>query len=124
MIRKILVLALIVLVLNIAWVFSSPLIKNAILEGKVKDLSRNRGSKTAYELRQEVMSFALEKGIPLEPSQLVVEVSAKKALIAAHYIQPAKFWALYHEYEFTVASDNDAMRKLQLARARRVLRAS
>jgi hypothetical protein len=124
MIRKILILASIILGVNVVWMFSSPLVKNAMLEGKITDLAHNRGLKTSYELRQEVMSFAVEKGIPLPAAQLIVEVSLEKTLIAAHYTKAVEFWFLNHTYEFTIASDPDAKRKLELARARRVLRAS
>ena len=124
MIRGLLLFALILVAGNLAWVFGSPLVNNTLLEAKLEDLAGNRGLKSAGDLRADVMSFADEKKIPLKSTDLLVEIEGKKTMIAAHYRTEARFWFLNHTYDFLVASDPDAERKIELRKARNLIRSA
>jgi hypothetical protein len=119
-IRAILVAALLVLALRVGWVFSSPLVKNTMLEAKMEDLAKYRGLKSRADVMAEIRGFVEEKDIPLPAENLYVQVNDRETLIAAYYTTEARFWVLHYDYEFSPASSPNALHQLdlELARAR------
>ncbi len=109
MIKGLLVLIILLLAVNVAYIFCSPMVKNTMLEGKMHDLATERGLKGEVELRRDTMNFAHEKNIPLDEDQLVVTVADDgTASIAGHYTVDARFWFYDRHYEFYPASEASA----------------
>jgi hypothetical protein len=123
MIRAILILGLVILACNVAWIFGSPLMKNTMLQAKMEDLSKYRGLKSQGQLELEMQDYLDEKGIPLPMDNLYLHVNDRETLIAGYYEVDADFWVLHHRYEFSPASSPAALRELDIRMARRRINA-
>lgn len=113
MIRGLIFLTLFIGGLHVAYVFGSPMVKNTMLEKKMREIARSRAEKTESSVRRDVMDFVKDKEIDLDPSELVVVVKDKKTIIAAHYTTEASLFRYVREYEFFPASDESARRAWQ-----------
>jgi hypothetical protein len=109
MIKGLLVLAIVIFALNGAYQFTSPLIKNTMLEAKIDEAARNHGRKSEAEIHHEVMEFVKDKGINLDESELMVhETDDGKIHLAARYEARGAFWKYSRSYVFFPASDDKA----------------
>jgi len=111
MIRGLLLFALFIFVLRLGVMFSSPVIKNTLLEGKMQEIASNHGMKTETELRKDLMQFIDEKHIDLDMDQVYFEMNDHGCYIAAHYTTEVRFWKYGHTYEFSPASSLSAREK-------------
>ena len=89
-------------------VFASPVVKNQMLEGKMKDIARNRGMREEREIRRDIMKYVSEKNIPLQPTRLQVHLDDGKVTIAGYYTTSAKLLFVERDYEFFPASRPEA----------------
>ncbi len=109
MIRGLLGFLLVLAAIHLGYKFTSPYIKNTMLEGKMQDLIHDQGLKGERELRRDTMAFVEEKHIPLTDRQLVVMVpETGTSTIAAHYSCDVTFWFYTRHYEFYPASSPSA----------------
>jgi hypothetical protein len=116
MIRGLFGFLLILLAIHIGYKFTSPVIKNTMLQGKMEDLVQASGLKGERGLRIDTMEFVHDKHIPLQDKDLVVNIDDNgKATIAAHYSCDATFWFYTRHYEFYPASSPAA--SLEVKRA-------
>ena len=104
MIRGLLWLLVFVLSIHVTYTFTSPVIKNRMLEGKMKDIAANRGMRQVPEIRRDVMKFVDEKNIPLPPARLQVSLDGTRCTIAGYYTTQAKLFFVERTYEFFPAS--------------------
>ena len=111
MIRGLLIFALFIFTLRLAVMFSSPVIKNTLLEGKMQEMAGNHGMKTETELRKDLMQFLNEKHIDLDMDRVYFEMNDQGCYIAAHYTTEVRFWKYGHTYEFFPASSLSAREK-------------
>jgi hypothetical protein len=111
MIRGLLVVALIIMGLHVAYLFTSPVIKNTMLEGKMQEIASNHGLKGETELRRDLMEFVTDKKIDLDPESIQLQVQNGKVDIAAHYTTSVTFWFYTRDYDFFPASSEAARRK-------------
>ncbi len=117
MIRGLLGFLLVLAAIHLGYRFTSPYIKNTMLEGKMQDLIRDQGLKGERELRRDTMAFVDEKNIPLRDRDLVVTVPENgTATIAAHYSCDVTFWFYTRHYEFFPASTPSASLGLKQVR--------
>jgi hypothetical protein len=108
MIRGLIALALFIALLQAGFLFASPMVKNSMLEGKMRELARSKTAKSETSLLRDIMEFVDEKGIPLDEKEIVIVVKDNKATIAAHYTTQVKYLKYVHRYEFFPASDERA----------------
>lgn len=109
MIKGLLILAIVIFALNVAYQFSAPMIKNTMLEGKMSEVASNHGRKSEAEIHSEIMDFVKDKGINLDDSELVVHVDeGGRAHMAARYEARANFWNYSRTYSFFPATDDKA----------------
>ena len=108
MIRGLLAIALFVALLHVGYVFASPVVKNTMLERKMREVARSQAVKSETSILRDIMSFVYDKGIELDQQDLVIVVRQDKATIAAHYTMDVSFWSYRHHYEFFPASDETA----------------
>lgn len=108
MIRGLLAFALFVLVLQAGFLFASPVVKNSMLEGKMREIARSKTAKSETSMLRDVMDFVNEKGIDLDQEEIVIVIKDNKATIAAHYTTDVKYLSYVHHYEFFPASDEGA----------------
>ena len=108
MIRALLTVALIILAIHLAYLFTSPVIKNTLLEGKMQDLATNHGLKGETELRRDLMEFITDKKIDVPAEAIQIQVGEGKATIAAHYATTVTFWFYTRKYDFFPASSESA----------------
>ena len=123
MIRGLVFLGLLLVVIRAGFIYVSPVVKNTMLEGKMQDLSSNRGLKTEYDLRKELLDFIEENRIDLKSDQIYFELTKRGCAMAAHYTTTATFWKYTRTYEFFPASSESARNKCRsefrlVARAR------
>jgi hypothetical protein len=123
MIRGLLLFLLILAVIHIGYTFASPVIKNKMLEGKMKEVAKTSPLKRESQLRHDVMEFVYDKGIPLEPGELIIERHDQKFTIAAHYKTHARFWFYERYYEFYPASHPSAALSPRRSRSGRAVHA-
>ncbi|NNF06189.1 MAG: hypothetical protein HKN21_05465 [Candidatus Eisenbacteria bacterium] len=105
MILRLLLVMLLLAGIHCGWKLTSPVVGNAMLEGKMKEMVKNRGMRGERELRRDVMAFAAEKNIPLHESNLFVRVENNKTTIAAAYERDVDLRIYQHHYEFFPATD-------------------
>jgi len=108
MIKAMLVFAVILFALHLGYLFGSPLVNNYMLEGKMHDLAANRAGKSTAALRQDVLLYASEKGIDLEPDNVVVTEKDNRVIIAAYYTTHVSYWNYTRHYVFFPASEEGA----------------
>jgi len=125
MIKGLLTVFLILGAMHLAYLFSSPTIKNRMLEGKMREIAQDGVMKPESQIRREVMAFVDEKGIPLSADAVVIQKENNRVTIAAHYTDSVQFWFYRRDYEFYPASRASARLKPRHQRAaRRTARAS
>jgi len=101
MILRLLGVLLVLLALHGGYTLASPAIKNGLLEGKMKDLVKERGLKGERELMRDTLAFAREKGIPIDENNIVVRMDNYGVSIAARYETDVDLWGVYtRHYEF------------------------
>ncbi len=122
MIRGLLVFLLVLAAIHVGYIFASPVIKNKMLEGKMKEVAKESQLKPEHQIRRDVMRFVDEKGIPLTENQVIIEQRNKELIITAHYTTRAEFWFYSRDYEFYAASKPGARHKVR-AQHRRPVRA-
>jgi hypothetical protein len=115
MIRGLLVVALIILGLHVAYLFTSPVIKNTMLQGKMEEIASNHGLKGETELRRDLMEFVTDKRIDLAPESILVQIQDGRTAIAAHYTTSVTFWFYTRDYEFFPASSDAARSKWRIS---------
>jgi hypothetical protein len=108
MIRVLLTLGLVIFACHLTVVFGGPVLENRMLEGKMRDVAEDRALRPDREIRDEVMEFIREKGIPLTEEQVVFQKADRGYRIAARYHVTAKFLFLEHAYDFYPASEDRA----------------
>lgn len=108
MIRGLFVFTLIILCLNVVYVFASPLVRNQMLERKIHDIASNHGNKTELALQGDVMTFAYEKGIDLTERNLLIRILDGETIIAARYSVDVNYWRYSRHYEFFPVSSKKA----------------
>jgi len=102
--------------IHVAYVFTSPVYKNTMLEKKMRDASRTLTAKSEASVRKEIMEYVYEKGIDIDESEIVVILSEpstsigteSKVTIAGHYSTEATFLNYIRQYEFFPASHDAA----------------
>lgn len=114
MIRGLLLLAAFIFVIRLAVLFSSPVVKNTMLEGKMREIASHYRVKTETDLRKDLMDFIDEKKIDLEMKEVFFEMNEQGCYIAAHYTTEARFWKYGHTYEFSPASSLSARERARL----------
>jgi hypothetical protein len=105
MIRALFILGFLILAGHLTSVFGGPVLKNRMLEGKMKEVATDRALSPEAEIRDEVMDFIREKGIPLTEEHVVFQRADRGYRIAARYRVKAKFLFYEHVYEFYPASE-------------------
>jgi hypothetical protein len=113
MIRAALVFAFIILGIQAGYVFGVPVVKNSMLEGRMKELARNPTNKPVESLRGDVVEYLEDNEIVIQPDQLVMRDTGDKITIAAHYKVEATTWYYSHTYEFLPASEEAARIRLK-----------
>lgn len=109
MIKALLVFAIVLFALHVGYLFGSPLVNNYMLEGKMHDLATNRAGKNVDALRQDVLLYASDKGIDLDPENLVViKKDDGRVTIAAYYTTHVSYWNYTRHYAFYPASEEKA----------------
>lgn len=108
MIRGLLIFAVILLTLNAGYVFVSPVVKNAMLEGRMEDVAKNRGMKGKAAIRRDLMEFIQEKKLPIAAEQLRIEKVGDEMTVAARYTVEATMWKYTRVYHFNPASHESA----------------
>jgi hypothetical protein len=108
MIRGLLVFLCILTAIHVGYIFASPVIKNKMLEGKMKEVAKESALKPAELIRKDLMEFINEKEIPLTSSEIVIQQDGRKLTLAAHYTTHAEFWFYERDYEFFPASHPSA----------------
>jgi hypothetical protein len=104
MVRGLLAFLLILLGIHVGYTFASPVVKNRMLEGKMKDIAKRPGMRKEVEIRRDVLAFANEKGIPLPAENLAVREVNGHYVIGARYRTAVKVLFLERDYEFTPAT--------------------
>ena len=94
--------------IHVAYVFTSPMIKNTMLEKKMRDTTRTLTAKSEASVRKEIMEFIHEKNIDIHESEIVVVLNDNKITIAGHYSTEASFLNYIRQYEFFPASHDAA----------------
>ena len=115
MVRTLITVLLLSLAIHTGHQFATPVIKNTMLEAKMRKVLQQNPSKTVGPLTREIMKFVEEKKIPLKKHQLLIECSEdeRHATIAAHYSTEVTFLFYTHHYDFFPATDVTAKRSLQ-----------
>lgn len=116
MIRGLFFLFLFIGGIYVAYVFTSPMVKNTMLERKMRETSRTLTAKSEASVRKEIMAYVSEKGIDVDESEIVVVLSEPtksigtetRVTIAAHYSTEATFLNYIRHYEFFPASHESA----------------
>jgi hypothetical protein len=111
MIRGLLLFLFVLASIHVGYIFASPVIKNKMLEGKMKEVAKESALKGESQIRRDVMRFVEEKDIPLSENQLVIVNQDRKLTISAHYSSHAEFWFYQRDYEFFAASHPSAKPK-------------
>ena len=111
MIRGLVFLGLFLVAIRAGFIYAAPVVKNTMLEGKMQDLSSNRGLKTEYDLRKEILDFIEVKKIDLKSDKIYFELTERGCAVAAHYTTTATFWKYTRTYEFFPASSESARNK-------------
>ena len=114
MIRGLLWLAMFIFVIRLAVLFSSPVVKNTLLEGKMREIASLYRVKTETDLRKDLMDFIDEKQIDLEMTDVFFEMDEQGCYIAAKYTTEVRVWKYGHTYEFAPASSLSAREKSRL----------
>ena len=114
MIRGLLWLAVFILVIRLAVLFSSPVVKNTMLEGKMREIASHYRVKTETDLRKDLMAFIDEKQIDLEMDDVFFQMDEEGCYIAAVYTTEVRVWKYGHTYEFSPASSFSAREKSRL----------
>jgi hypothetical protein len=122
MIRALLGLAILLGAIHIAYAFGSPVIRNTMLEGKMREVAQSRTAKSELSVHKDIMDFVYDKGIDLDPSDLVIVIRNNTVTIAAHYTTDVTYWSYTRHYEFYPASDESA-RMTWKRKGRKALRA-
>jgi len=113
MIRTALVFVLIILGIQAGYVFGVPVVKNSMLEGRMRELSRNPTRKPMESLRADVVEYLNDNEIKIQPDQLVMRDAGDRITIAAYYKVEASTWFYSHTYEFLPASEEGARIRLK-----------
>jgi len=113
MIRGLFFLGIFLLLVRAGFLFTAPVVKNSMLEGKMQDLSVNRGLKSEADLRVELLDYIVDKQIDLAPEQVFFDFGERRCLIAAHYTTEVTFWKYTRRYEFFPVSSETARNKAQ-----------
>ena len=108
MVTRLLLIALVLFSANTGWQFASPPVKKSLLEGKMKDLAKNRGRRTERQLRRDILEFSREKDIPLREQQLMVTIDNNGVEIAAKYNHSVNILGYSHVYHFDPATSDEA----------------
>jgi len=108
MVLRLLGILLALLALHFGYQIAAPAINNTLLEGKMKDIVKNRGLREEREMIRDTMAFAQDKNIPLKKSQLNVRLENGRATIAAAYEVDAKVLFYTKHYRFYPASSPSA----------------
>ena len=108
MIRGLLTLAVFIFLLNQAYMFTSPYIKNTMLDGKMTELAKNRGHRSEAQIRAELMKFIYEKDIEIDDGNVMVEKTGAGVHLAARYQTEVSFWNYTRGYPFFPASSDQA----------------
>ena len=61
MIRGLLAFALFVVLLHVGYVFASPIVKNTMLERKMREVARAKAVKSETSILRDIMSFVYDK---------------------------------------------------------------
>ena len=112
MVFRLLAIALALLVLHFGWQLAEPPIKNSMLEGKMREMIRDRGMRGEKELRRDVLAYAREKDIPLEERYLMINLDNSGVSIAAAYETDVNVLFYTQHYRFKAASSEDARKVL------------
>lgn len=104
MIKGLFFLAVFIGGINVAYVFTSPLVKNTMLEKKMRHITRTVTAKSEASVRKEIMEFIYDKDIDIDPSEIVVVLKNDQITIAGHYSTEASFLNYVRQYEFFPAS--------------------
>ena len=81
-----------------------------MLEGKMKELVKNRGMRGERELTRDLMAYIREKDIPLPERFLMVNLDNTGVTIAAKYVSRVDVLFYTQSYNFTPASSETARR--------------
>jgi hypothetical protein len=116
MIKGLFSLAVFIGGIYVAYVFTSPMIKNSMLEKKMYEVTRTLTAKSEASVRKEIMAYIHEKDIDIDEREIVVIVrepttslgNENKVTIAGHYSTEVTFLNYSHQYEFFPASDDAA----------------
>jgi len=116
MIKGFFFLALFIGGIHVTYVFTSPMIKNSMLEKKMYAVTRTLTAKSEASVRKEIMEYIHEKNIDIDEREIVVILtepttssgSENKITIAGHYSTEATFLNYIHHYEFFPASHDAA----------------
>ena len=108
MIRGLFFIGLFIGGVHVAYVFTSPMIKNTMLERKMQEATRTLIAKSETSVRKEVMEFVYEKNIDIDESEIVVVLKDNKYTVAGHYSTEATFLNYIRHYEFFPASHDAA----------------
>ena len=108
MVFRLFIIACALLVLHFGWQLGEPHMKNYLLEGKMKELVKNRGMRGEKDLKRDIMAYAREKDIPLNERHLVVNLDNSGVSIAAQYRTHVDVLFHTQEYVFTPASSEQA----------------
>jgi hypothetical protein len=116
MIRGLFFLALFMGGIHVTYVFTSPMIKNTMLERKMREATRTLTAKSEASVRKEIMEYIYEKDIDIDESEIVVTLheptttmgQESKVTIAGHYSTEATFLNYIRHYEFFPASHEAA----------------
>jgi len=112
MVFRLLTIALALLVLHFGWQLAEPPIKSSMLEGKMKEMVKDRGMRGEKELKRDVMAYAREKDIPLDERNLVINLDNSGVTIAARYETDVNVLFYTQHYSFRVASNDEAKQML------------
>ncbi len=108
MIKGLFFLAVFIGGIHVTYVFTSPMIKNTMLEKKMYEVTRTVTAKSEASVRKEIMEFIDEKGIDIDESEIVVVLTDNRITIAGHYSTEAGFLNYIRQYEFFPASHDAA----------------
>jgi hypothetical protein len=113
-------LAVLFLVMSLAWAAGSAEVANMNLQEDIRDLAAQGGTRIGLlspssdeDIRNIVVRKAQEHGIALKPQQVIVRRTdsgeTSTLHIAAHYTVPVNLWLFSLNLHFTPSSDKNAI---------------
>ena len=107
MIKTLIKLAIIVLIANAIWRAGSAYLSYYKFKDAVTDVAIGSRNKTDDQLREKVMSLAMEYDEPIDPDAITIRREENRLYITGSYTKPVALFPGY-EYQWTFSLNADS----------------